>query len=558
MDRRAMVVLAAGAAACGGVSEVGERPSWRQPPQEVRASAGEAGDALGDEPRVVTLEAADRGAAEYNAQASLPPRPSPRADAVMEALFAAVERTGVPAPARDGRLDAASQALAEVAPANAPVPYRLIEFALQHHGIVEPSPHLVVIWGPPGDTSALVDKLERRLPAILESAAFARVGVGVAERAGGELATVIALQTSYLETEPIPRVLPDGGTIRVEGRVLEPYRHPEVFVTRDDGQVIQTPLRRIGGSEFRADVTCEGRSGHQQVEIIAADHKGSTVLANFPIWCFEEPPRSVQVVIGGLDDVPASPEQAEARLHELINRDRERHGLPPLKVDARVAEVARAHALEMAETGVVAHVSPTTGSASDRVQDAGIRTPIVLENVARAYSVIEAHEGLMNSPGHRASILHEAVTHVGVGVVLGEHIAGRHELFVAQVFTRRGAPMDRQAALEAVHRSVQAIAPLEAEPGLTAVAQAFAQKLVDGVPRAQAAAEATRQLEARGVPFADVSSMVAVVSELDGFTPQRALEGSEVTHYGVGLVQADHAVMGDGAFTIVMLVGRRP
>ena len=509
-----------------------------------------------DGPKVIAMEVGEK-AAQYNAAETPPPQESARSDAVLKALKAAAERAGKELPARDGRLDAASRALAEVAPANAPVPYRLIEFALQTHGIVEPSPHLIVIWGPPDDARGLVERLEGRLPDILESAAFARVGIGAAEREGGEMATVIALQTSFVEIEPIARVIPEGETLRLDGRVLDPYRQPEVFVTREDGAVISTPVRRIGGSGFRADVRCEGRSGKQQVEIIASDHKGSTVLANFPIWCGEEPPRSVEVVIGGEDDVPTSPEAAEARLVELINRDRARHGLRPLKVDERVAEVARAHSEEMSETGVVAHVSPNTGSASDRVQAADLRTPIVLENVARAYSVIEAHEGLMNSPGHRASILHDAVTHVGVGVVLGEHIAGRRELFVSQVFIRRGVPTDPRVATEAIHREVQLRRPLAADPGLAAVAQSFAHMLADGVPRDEAAAAASQKLEERAVSFADVSSLVAVIPDVGDFEPDRALADEGITHYGVGVAQGDHEVMGEGSFTVVLLVGRR-
>ncbi|MBE7448064.1 MAG: CAP domain-containing protein [Kofleriaceae bacterium] len=85
-----------------------------------------------------------------------------------------------------------------------------------------------------------------------------------------------------------------------------------------------------------------------------------------------------------------------------------------------MAEVARAHSREMRVTGVVGHVSALTGSAADRVKVAGIRTGLVLENIARAYGIAEAQAGLMNSPGHRANLLSRAATHVGIGIELGD------------------------------------------------------------------------------------------------------------------------------------------
>src|SRR5580704_4165828 len=108
----------------------------------------------------------------------------------------------------------------------------------------------------------------------------------------------------------------------------------------------------------------------------------------------------------------------------------------------------------MRATKVVAHVSPTTGSAADRVRTANIHTAVVLENVARAYGVGEAHDGLMNSPGHRANIMSATATHVGIGVVLGDEISGRRELFVTQVFIRIPPKIDPATVTELVRSRI--------------------------------------------------------------------------------------------------------
>src|SRR4030095_14087055 len=110
----------------------------------------------------------------------------------------------------------------------------------------------------------------------------------------------------------------------------------------------------------------------------------------------------------------SDPVEAEKRLLALVNRDRQSSGLPDLSWDDKVADVARAHPAEMRKTKGVAHISPTTGSAADRVRAAKLKTAVVLENVARAYGIGEAHLGLMNSPGHRANIMSGAATHIGI------------------------------------------------------------------------------------------------------------------------------------------------
>src|SRR5690606_1505642 len=53
-------------------------------------------------------------------------------------------------------------------------------------------------------------------------------------------------------------------------------------------------------------------------------------------------------------------------------------------------------------------------------QRARIQGTVVRENVARGYGPKGIHESLMNSPGHRANLIAEDVTHVGIGVVFGD------------------------------------------------------------------------------------------------------------------------------------------
>ena len=120
----------------------------------------------------------------------------------------------------------------------------------------------------------------------------------------------------------------------------------------------------------------------------------------------------------------------EAEMLQLVNEERAKAGLDPVELDPELRAVARAHGEEMFRLGYFAHESPVTGSPADRLIDAGILYLSSGENLAYAPSVEVAHEGLMNSPGHRANILSPVFTRLGVGVVRSE----RRGLMFAQEF----------------------------------------------------------------------------------------------------------------------------
>jgi uncharacterized protein YkwD len=462
---------------------------------------------------------------------------------------------GAARPTPDGRLYAAAAELAAIVPEDEPLPYPLVEFALHRHGIIEPSPHLVVIWGPIDQPEPIVAQLRERLPSILATGTFARVGVGTARRRGDEGVAILALQDSHIQTRPIPRALPAGGTIAVEGRILGDYRQPEVFVTRENGTVDQVASGR--GAAFDARISCARRRGRQQVEITAEDASGSTVLANFPVWCNALPPASITVHPPAEDRAPVrTPGEAEALMRELVNRDRAKYGLGPLALAQDVSAVARAHSEEMHQTGVVAHVSPRTGSAADRVQAAGIHTSLVLENIARAYGVSEAEEGLMNSPGHRANLLSPRATHIGIGIVFGEEVAGRREMFVTQVFTRVPPPITATEARNRIHEKIARRGGVAHDESLSVLAQQYADGLVAGEPAARLSAQTSQKLAPFGVRFRKVATSVVAVNDIETFDAQEAFAEAGITHYGLGVAQGTHPELGEHTLYIVLLLAQ--
>ncbi len=464
---------------------------------------------------------------------------------------------GRTSPLPDPRLAAAARDLATTLTGDEPPAYDLIEFALQHHGIIEPSPHLVVVEMTPGGEDALVDELRAKLPAVLAEGKYRRFGAGFADT-GTTRRVVIALQESWVDTDPVPRALPSGGAAELRGRLLFPYRDAHVVVTPAAGKVQTLPLVREADGGFRTWIRCE-RDGRYQVEIGGEDKLGAEVLANFPVYCGSAPP--TEVVLRGDVGVVRSGNEAEERVFALLNADRVEHGLAALQWDGRVAAVARAHSQDMFDHDFVGHVSPTTGSAGDRLRRAKIGTATVLENVARAYSPEEAQRGLMGSPGHRANILSPEATHVGIGIVLGREVAGRPELLVTQLFIRVPPKVDparavaeARAVIAERRKARPGLAPLVDDADLGRLASAFARELAAGTARDAAAARLDAGLDKLGARFSVVKTNLMVVGAISQIGGAKNVEDASVSHVGIGVAQGDDAEIGKGALFVVVLL----
>jgi uncharacterized protein YkwD len=127
---------------------------------------------------------------------------------------------------------------------------------------------------------------------------------------------------------------------------------------------------------------------------------------------------------------PKAREELELKMLELVNEERAKEGLNPLKWDPEILPVARAHSADMFARGYFSHVSPEGKTPSDRIRAGKVRFLTAGENLALGPTLSICHKGLMNSPGHRANILHRAYGRVGIGILDG----GRHGLMITQNF----------------------------------------------------------------------------------------------------------------------------
>ncbi|MDQ0154583.1 CAP domain-containing protein [Robertmurraya andreesenii] len=107
----------------------------------------------------------------------------------------------------------------------------------------------------------------------------------------------------------------------------------------------------------------------------------------------------------------------ELQMFDLTNTARVQHGLNPLVWDEKVRGTARKHSADMAEHNYFNHTNLKGESPFDRMLADQITFTVAGENLAYGqFSSIFAHEGLMNSMGHRQNILKKDFHYLGVGV----------------------------------------------------------------------------------------------------------------------------------------------
>lgn len=123
--------------------------------------------------------------------------------------------------------------------------------------------------------------------------------------------------------------------------------------------------------------------------------------------------------------------QLEQQMIDLVNKERIPKGIKPLSFDPTLREVGRIHSSDMFKRGYFSHYSPEGKNVADRAEAVGAKFLVIGENLAYAPNLQLAHQGLMNSEGHRANILSAEFGKIGIGIMDG----GVYGLMITQVFS---------------------------------------------------------------------------------------------------------------------------
>ncbi len=344
------------------------------------------------------------------------------------------------------------------------------------------------------------------------------VGLGRVPRTGEPsrwLWAVLLIERRVDLVEPVPRQLSPESAAPLRFKLLNAWHRPRILVQYPNG--LTRRMTPVEGTGQWFTVVPVGRApGELTIQILADGPFGPRVAAQMPIWIGARATVQERPLAPDESNITNSRE-AENQLFESINSTRTQNGLAALEWDSALAQEARAHSTDMVEHGFFGHVSPTHGNLRQRLGDAGFTTSVARENVARDTSLSHAHGSLMASPGHRANVLAPDVDRIGIGIVAEQPPGARLHWVVTEIYTRPYVAPSPEAVL--ARRATSQPKPCHRNPTLDELADWF----VTAVPAtaevdAPTFDELKERLEVTGIPWAKMSTEVAVVHSTDEVT----------------------------------------
>ncbi|MCP4605145.1 MAG: hypothetical protein GY847_32270 [Proteobacteria bacterium] len=446
----------------------------------------------------------------------------------------------------DGRLNQAAQTIAEIAETGLPVTVAAIREALWWHGIPEVSNEVALFKK--SSEAPLEEDIEAWL-ARQSTAECDRYGFAIREITGG--VQVVAITTkSSLRLLPVRRRVNGPRMLKLKGNVKPPYKSVSFAVSDPEGKTFEPQVQNKGDSfscSFRVS-----ENGIWQIEILGNGPRGPTTLVNFPV-AVGVPVRK-SVTLSPLKLESKKPEALEKMLLDAINRERQESGHGRLELSKKLTKVARKYSTEMAESGIVAHISPDSGSVADRIRAARIWLAAVSENLARAGSAREAHDGLMQSPAHRANILNPRYDHVGIGVALVESESGVSVL-VTQIFARERTPIEPKSIANNVfrmindHRAKLGRRKLAEHPFLTQSAKEVAKNCFkEEKPRPESIGSLFKKVKMFGFK---TNSPDVTMEDIKKITTH------EESHIGIGVGKHVDPALGEELICVIVLLGQK-
>lgn len=147
-------------------------------------------------------------------------------------------------------------------------------------------------------------------------------------------------------------------------------------------------------------------------------------------------------------------------LWEMTNEDREELGLGSLEKNSLLEKAAFLKAQHMAANSYFAHTSPDGVNPWYWFREAGYDFSHAGENLAVNFSdSAKLHQAWLNSPGHRANIMNNNFTHIGIATAKGQY-KGREAVFVVQLF---GKLREEKVVLAEPEKPKEIELPLPAE-----------------------------------------------------------------------------------------------
>lgn len=136
-----------------------------------------------------------------------------------------------------------------------------------------------------------------------------------------------------------------------------------------------------------------------------------------------------RINIPNIDQIKA----IEHQVIQLVNEERAKAGLKPLRPNWELSRVARHKSEDMRDRNYFSHQSPTYKDPFTMIKAYGINYSAAAENIAMGQTTpSQVMKSWMSSQGHRSNILNASFTQIGVGLAIG----GTGKYYWTQMFIR--------------------------------------------------------------------------------------------------------------------------
>lgn len=214
----------------------------------------------------------------------------------------------------------------------------------------------------------------------------------------------------------------------------------------------------------------------------------------------------------------------ESAILNLTNADRAANNLSTLSENPLLDRAAQMKADDMAKNGYFAHTSPEGVTPWHWFKEAGYAFAYAGENLAVRFSdSADVERAWMNSPTHRANILSQHYTEIGVGIAQGIY-EGQPTVFVVQEF---GTPAAKQAFPEFLTTKTLDTTASSTKPAATSTKPVAAASSTPSVEGASAEAETAPKVIVQDDTFIAVKNEVATNSPLS-VTPDTSMSDTLV------------------------------
>jgi hypothetical protein len=240
----------------------------------------------------------------------------------------------------------------------------------------------------------------------------------------------------------------------------------------------------------------------------------------------------------------SAPEGQARELFDRLNQARQQQGLPPLKWDEQLAEAARRHTQGMAQSGQLTHDLP--GEPALRQRLSAVPLDRSGENVANNTDFSRIHPAFMASPPHRANILNQRYTEVGIAV------AKQGDLYwVTEDFAHTIVKVSDNSAEEQVSQAFEELRRRAGAPPLTEVHSASLHQMACQI------ADGGQLKTASALRLPQARNAVVYTSINPGQLPgdaQRLRNTRDVSSYGVGACFKRTPQYPSGVYWVVLVL----